>query len=91
LSEEPSSMASATSVSRRVSVQVPLLVIKYRHRGPQLSPGRAHRRIILGVPTVSDRIAQAVVRLLLEPILEPVFTLAMVEIDHAVSGTGSRF
>src|SRR6266404_4382175 len=28
---------------------------------------------ILGVPTVSDRIAQKVVQLLLEPILEPVF------------------
>lgn len=28
---------------------------------------------ILGVPTVSDRIAQTVVKLLLEPILEPVF------------------
>lgn len=28
---------------------------------------------ILGVPTVSDRIAQTVVTLLLEPILEPVF------------------
>jgi len=28
---------------------------------------------ILGVPTVSDRIAQTVVKMLLEPILEPVF------------------
>jgi RNA-directed DNA polymerase len=28
---------------------------------------------ILGVPTVSDRIAQTVVKLVLEPILEPVF------------------
>ena len=36
-------------------------------------PKKSGGERILGVPTVSDRIAQTVVTLVLEPILEPVF------------------
>jgi len=36
-------------------------------------PKKSGGKRILGVPTVSDRIAQTVVTLVLEPLLEPVF------------------
>jgi len=53
---------------------------------PAVGPFRSRRNRaerVLGVPTVSDRIAQTVVKMVLEPILEPVFDETPSVIDLA--------